>query len=119
MSGKLGFDLTGPNVDRGPMATICTYDSQSNRAQAATVQLQYQVTPASFAADRTGFSSHGEKVSDVPGLADEAYAAGLTIANVTNNTLVARKGTQAVLITSTAPADRLPALMQAILALLP
>ena len=119
VSAKLGFVLTGPNVDREPGATICTYDNPSNQAQSATVQLQYQVTAAAFATERNGFSSHGETTTDVPGLGEEAYAASLTIASVTNSTLVARKGTQEVLITSTAPTDRLPALMTAILAQLP
>jgi hypothetical protein len=117
VSEKLGFPLTGPNVDRGPAATICTYDNPSNQAQSATVQLTTPATPASFAAGRKGFAGHGEVVTDVPGLGEEAYSATLAVANVTNTTLVARRGRDEVLITTTAPADRLPALMTAILAL--
>jgi hypothetical protein len=118
VTDKLGFTLTGPNVDRGPTATICTYDNPSSRAQSATVQITAQATPASFATGRNGFASHGEVVKDVPGLGDQAYSATLSVANVTNTTLVARKGTNEVLITTTAPADRLPPLMTAILALI-
>jgi hypothetical protein len=117
VGGKLGFLLTGPNVDRGPAATICTYDNPSNQAQSATVQLTTGATPDSFAKTRTGFAGHGEVVADVAGLGDQAYSATLSVANVTNTTLVARKGTTEVLITTTAPADRVPGLMTAILAL--
>jgi hypothetical protein len=117
VSEKLGFTLTGPNVDRGPAATVCTYDNPTVRSQSATVQLQYLATPASFAKGREGFSGHGEPVAAVAGLGDEAYSASLSVANSTSSTLVARKGTIEALITTTAPADRLPALMRAILAL--
>ena len=118
VSAKLGFALTGPNVDRGPAATICTYDNPSSPAQSATVQITAQATPASFAAGRNGFAGHGEVVSDVSGLGDQAYSATLSVANVTNTTLVARKGSNEVLITTTAPAGAVPGLMAAILALI-
>jgi hypothetical protein len=117
VSQKLGFALTGPNVDRGPTATICTYDNPSNQAQTATVQITSGATAASFASGRNGFASHREIVTDVPGLGDEAYQATLTVANITNTTLVARTGGTEVLITTTAPADRVSALMTAVLAL--
>jgi hypothetical protein len=117
VSQKLGFVLTGPNVDRGPAATICTYDNPSNQAQSATVQVTTGATAASFATGRRGFAGHGEIVADAAGLGDEAYSATLTVGNVTNTTLVARKGGNEVLITTTAPAERIPALMTAILAL--
>jgi hypothetical protein len=118
VSGKLGYTLTGPNVDRGPAATICTYDNPSSTAQSATVQITAGATPASFAAGRTGFSGHGEVVSDVSGLGDQAYSASLSVANITNTTLVARKGSNEVLINTTAPAAAVPGLMAAILALI-
>ena len=117
VGAKLGFGLTGPNVDRGPAATICTYDNPANRAQSATVQITTGATAAGFAQTRGGFATHGETVSDVAGLGDEAYSATLSVANVTNTTLVARKGSTEVLITTTAPADRVPSLMMAVLAL--
>jgi hypothetical protein len=117
VSQKLGFALTGPNVDRGPTATICTYDNPSNQAQTATVQITSGATAASFAGGRNGFASHREIVTDVPGLGDQAYQATLTVANITNTTLVARTGGTEVLITTTAPADRVLALMTAVLAL--
>ncbi|HEV7535219.1 MAG TPA: hypothetical protein VGP90_06265 [Acidimicrobiia bacterium] len=118
VGGKLGFPLAGPNVDRGPSATICTYDNPSNQAQSATVQLTSGATPDSFARSRTGFAGHGEVVTDVAGLGDQAFSATLAVANVTNTTLVARKGSTEVLITTTAPAGAVPGLMTAILALI-
>ena len=116
VSGKLGFDLTGPNLDRGPAATICTYDNPSDRAQSATVEITNGATAASFATGRNAFASHRETVTGVAGLGDEAYSASLSMANITNTTLVARKGSVEVLITTTAPAARVPALMTAVLA---
>jgi len=120
VGNTLGFGpaLTGPNVDRGPTATICTYDNPSRQAESATVQITAQATPASFASGRNGFATHGEAVTDVAGLGDQAYSATLSVANVTNTTLVARKGSTEVLINTTAPADRVPALMTAILSLI-
>jgi hypothetical protein len=118
VGARLGFTLTGPNIDRGPAATICTYDNPSNQSQSATVQITTGATPAGFANGRRGFAGHGETVSDVAGLGDEAYSATLSVANVTNTTLVVRKGSNEVLITTTAPADRVPALMTAVLALI-
>jgi hypothetical protein len=117
VSEKLGFTLAGPNVDRGPTATVCTYDNPSVQSEAATIQVQTKATAESFARGREGFASHGEPVTTVPGLGDEAYSASLKVATITNTTLVARKGTIEVLITTTAPADRIPALMTAILPL--
>jgi hypothetical protein len=117
VSEKLGFALTGPNVDRGPAATICTYDNAANRAQSATVQLTTGATAETFTRGRSGFAGHGETVSDVTGLGDQAYSATLSVANVTNTTLVARKASTEVLITTTAPAERVPMLMAAVLAL--
>jgi hypothetical protein len=117
VSEKLGFALTGPNVDRAPAATLCTYDNPSSQAQSATIQIATAATAATFAQGRSGFSSHGEVVTDVPGLGDEAYSATLAVANVTSTTLVARRGRDEVLITTTAPTARVPALMAAILAL--
>jgi hypothetical protein len=118
VGGKLGYALTGPNVDKGPAATICTYDNPSSQLQSATVQITAGATPASFTTGRNGFTGHGEVVADVPGVGDQAYSATLAVANVTNTTLVARKGSYEVLITTTAPADRVPGLMTAILALI-
>ena len=117
VSSKLGVTLTGPNLDQGPAATICTYDNPSNQPQSATVQVTKGATTASFASGRRGFASHGETVTDVVGLGNEAYSATLSVANITNTTMVARKGSVEVLITTTAPADRVPALMTAVLAL--
>ena len=117
VSSKLGVTLTGPNLDQGPAATICTYDDPSNQPQSATVQVTTGATTASFASGRSGFASHGETVTDVVGLGNEAYSATLSVANITNTTMVARKGSVEVLITTTAPADRVPALMTAVLAL--
>jgi hypothetical protein len=118
VGGKLGYALTGPNVDKGPAATICTYDNPSSQLQSATVQITTGATPASFTTGRNGFTGHGEVVADVAGVGDQAYSATLAVANVTNTTLVARKGSYEVLITTTAPADRVPGLMTAILALI-
>jgi hypothetical protein len=114
---KLGFGVAGPNIDRGGAATVCTYDNLSDRSQAVTVQVQTQATPDSFAKGREGFATHGEPVTAVPGLGDEAYSASLSVANLTNSTLVARRGSVEVLVTATVPANRLPPLMTAILAL--
>jgi hypothetical protein len=118
VSEKLGYALVGPNVDRGPAAMICTYDNPAKQSESATVQFSYQATSESYAKSRTGFSSHGEQVTDVAGLGDEAFSATLSVANITNTTLVARKGGNEVLITTTAPADKVPVLMKAILALI-
>jgi hypothetical protein len=117
VSEKLGFTLQGPNVDRGPAATVCTYDNPSMPLQAATIQVQTQATSEGFAKGRDGFATHGEPVTAVAGLGDEAYSASLTVTSTTNTTLVARRGPIEVLITTTAPSDRIPALMTAILAL--
>lgn len=117
VGGKLGFTLAAPNVDRGPTATVCTFDSPSDRSQSATIQVQTRATAESFAKGREGFATHGEPVAAVAGLGDEAYTATLTVAKSTNTTLVARKGTIEVLITTTAPADRLRSLMTALLPL--
>jgi len=114
---QLGFTLTAPNVDRGPTATVCTYDSPSDRSQTATIQVQTRATAESFARGREGFATHGEPVTAVAGLGDEAYTASLTVARSTNTTLVARKGNIEVLITTTAPADRVQRLMTALLPL--
>ena len=114
---KLGLTVTQSAIARNENGTVCEYD-KPDHSPAATIQLNASATAQSFAQGKAGFSTHGEQVSDVTGLGDEAYSATLAISTLVNHTLVVRKGGVEVLITSNAAPEALRALMESVLAAL-
>lgn len=115
VQGKLGLTgIKGPISEVKGGARLCEYNN-TDTSPAATIQINSAATEASFAKTRNGFTKNGAPVTPVAGLGDEAYSATFTY-RITSRTLVVRRGATEVLITSTASADAIRALMDSVLA---
>ena len=93
VKAQLGLTVGDPNVTTVASVTTCAYAVGSNPF-GVLIRFQVGQDHGSFATGRAGFPS----TVDVSGLGDEAYS------SVANNysTLVARKGSNGILITSRA-----------------
>jgi hypothetical protein len=112
---RLGVAVTEPTVSGAGNVAVCAYGTADQHRPVAAVQITSGSSAAAFAGNRQGFTSHGEPVTDIPGLADEAFLGSFTLGGATTNTLAARKGTFEVIISAGSPADALRSLMTAIL----
>ena len=93
VKAQLGLTVSDPNVTTTTQVTTCAYAVGSNPF-GVLIRFQVNQDQGSFATGRAGFPS----TVDVSGLGDEAYS---SVANG-YSTLVARKGSIGILITSRA-----------------
>lgn len=109
-------DLNGPSPGTRADGTTCTFSTPgSGLADQNQVQLYSNQTEETFAVVRDGFKRNNNKVNNIKGWGDEAWASTVQFYSPTNYFGV-RKGKVAVLITSVSDYDKLQDLMKAILA---
>lgn len=111
----LGMQLQEPKeTDQSPV-TVCTYLAKE-KSDAVVVRFQTEVSPTIFAETKRGFTG---AVAEINGLADEAFTATMTGGKTATNSVAARKGSVAVVVTSTASVDKEKALINSLLLTLP
>jgi hypothetical protein len=103
VNAALGTDYGDPtqvSADSGSAA--CMYIG--TKAGTAVIRLQTDDTAAAFTAARRAFDTSGQTTTDRPGLGDEAYSVvkQMPAGVPAMNTLVTRKGSVEVQVTSTA-----------------
>jgi hypothetical protein len=91
----LGVSVTAPKESTAEFVVVCEYGSGTK------VRFQSSVDSDRFAQGKSRLAENGQTASDLAGLGDEAYTSSLRTAN----TVVARKGTVEILVTSTASHD--------------
>ena len=107
VKAQLGLAVNDPVVTTTSQVTTCAYAVGSNPF-GVLIRFQVRQDSGSFATGRAGFPA----TVDVSGLADEAYS---SVANY-YSTLVARKSSTGILITSKATLDAERSLMVILLA---
>ena len=110
-------ELTGPVQDTRQGGVTCTYPAAKGGGGGAAdqVQLNSNADKASMDVIRNGLQQANNKVSEIKGYGDEAFASSV-FSYATINNFAVRKGKVSVVIISTAEYDQLEDLMKAILA---
>jgi hypothetical protein len=107
----LGRTVGDPQEQDNGTVTVCTYTGGGT----TIVRFDTATDPGSFATEKQGFAPQGMQTVDIAGFGDEAYSAVLSAAGITTNTVVVRKGSVEVLVTSSASIDQEKALAQKLL----
>lgn len=102
VNAVLGTDLGNPTQSSGGNAVACEF--QGTKAGAVTIRIQKGDDATAFAAERKTFQASDQPTKDYAGFGDEAYTntkkMPLGLPDV--NTLVARKGSVEILVSSSA-----------------
>ncbi|MFG2040438.1 hypothetical protein [Dactylosporangium sp. NPDC048998] len=112
INSTLGITAGDPEEQDNGSVTVCTYSGTT------IVRFDTATDAAAFATEKQTYAPHGMKTTDIPGFADEAYYATLSAVGITTNTVVARKGSIEVQISSKATVDQEKALAEKLFALL-
>ena len=105
IKSELGLDVKEATVQNNGVVRVCQF-SPAGSTGSAIVRFQGQDTAAKFATAKEIFKNSGQTPTDVTGLGDEAYSSSLSGGSITINTIVARKGSLEVLVTSQASLDQ-------------
>ena len=108
----LGTNVGDPTSTVNGPVTVCTYKSSTGQV---IVRFASGTTAASFAAAKSQFTAHGEPVTTVTGLGDEAYSSSIGTGTYAVNSIVLRKGSEELLITGPASLSQVQAFAQQLL----
>jgi hypothetical protein len=97
----MGTTVTSPTASVHGSVTLCSYQA-SSLGKSVIISYDSKSGPSKFAKNRAVLRTQGDKVGKILGLGDEAYYAVATSKGTTVNTVVARRGSHQVLVTSTA-----------------
>ena len=112
---KLGLTaIKGPFSGMKAGGLVCEYN-KADGSPVLTLQMNAAATAESFARTRDGFTKNKAQVTPITGLGDEAFSSTFTF-TTTSHTLVVRKGTTEVLMTSNGSAESIRALMDLVIA---
>jgi hypothetical protein len=114
VGAALGVDLNPPQELHQDPVTVCTYVLKS-KANAVVLRFQTGSDAKTFASGRSGYVGG---TTDVPGFQDEAFSSVQASGSSTVNTVAARKGSVAIVVTSTASIAQEKALEQQLFATL-
>jgi hypothetical protein len=117
INATLGTKLTAVKQLRNGSVTVCNY-AQGALTDKVTVRYQTGMNAASFLATETGFTSHNEPVTAIPGFGSKAFTSTIGGGVYARNSLSALKGSTDVLISASVPLGNVEALMHRILATL-
>ena len=110
--------LTGPIAQpkTNVAGWVCTFSHPGSGVESVEqVQLTGNATEESFAVMRDAYKANNNKVNNIKGWGDEAYATTVHFFSASNNFAV-RKGKVSVHITSTSDYDNIKKLMKEVLA---
>jgi hypothetical protein len=95
IKSALGIAVGTTKVTTAGSSTTCTYTHST-----MIVKVSGGFSPASFAADRKSFDSHGEPTKTVVGLGSSAFSSTIGVGAYSTNTIVVLKGATELLITA-------------------
>ena len=104
VNSVLATSFGAPEENDVDNVTVCSYSANGGTSNGI---IRFETKSTSLDTAKTGFTSTNQSTVDYPGLGDEAFTStmgGTGIVPV-QNTVVARKGSTAVLITSPATID--------------
>lgn len=108
----LGQNVTAPEANDNGTVLVCTYHPAAGATGVVLIRYDTASDASSFKATRDGYATQKLETKDYPGFVDEAYTNTISALDITTNTLVARKGSVEVLISSNASFDQEKALEQ-------
>ncbi len=97
----MGTTVTSPTASVHGSVTLCSYQA-SDLGKSVIISYDSNSSSSKFAKNRAVLRTQGDKLGKILGLGDEAYYAVATSKGTTVNTVVARRGSHQVLVTSTA-----------------
>jgi len=115
IQAEVGVTVAIPGTSVHGKSTLCTYKA-ANLGQSIVIGYNSGATATSFAQNRTALRSRGDQLGKILGLGDEAYYAVAHTGGTTVTTVVARKGSEQVLVTGTATLTELETLAEQALA---
>jgi hypothetical protein len=108
----LGTTVREADVTDNKTVIVCRYEPTTGSGPGVLVRFQNPDDAASFKVAKEGYTKNGLETKDVPGFADEAFSNTIGTGAILTNTLVARKGSVQILLTSGATIDKEKALLQ-------
>jgi hypothetical protein len=105
VNSVLGVSMGEPAETVNSVVMVCDYAPTSGNG-GVTVRFQSNEDETGFALGRAGFKDSGQPTVDLPGFFDQAFSSTLGNGTLTVNTVVARKGTIEILVTSHAPIEK-------------
>jgi hypothetical protein len=102
---ELGLDVKEATIEGNAPVRVCQF-APGGTTGSAIVRFQGKEDAQQFATAKQIFKDSGQPVTDVTGLGDEAYSSTLGSSKIVINTIVARKGSLEVLITSQASLEQ-------------
>ena len=115
IQAEVGVAVASPSATVHGTTTLCTYKA-ADLGQSVIIGYHSGATTTSFDTDRASLRSRGEKVGKILGLGDEAFYAVATTGGTTVTTVVARKGSEQILVTGTGAMTALETLAEQALA---
>jgi len=112
VGSALGVEVAPANETDQVPVTVCTYALKSG-AGVVVLRFQSVVDTARFAEIRQGFSG---KTSDLAGFHDEAFTSSTGTGTAALNSLAARKGSIAIVVTAPVAVDKERALLDQVFA---
>jgi hypothetical protein len=114
IKSTLGLDVADPSANNNASVLVCTYPPAPGGSKTVILRFDTESTAAQFKSTRDGYAPQNMQTTDYPGFGDEAYTNTISVSNlnITTNTLVARKGTVELLVSSSASFDQEKALEQ-------
>lgn len=101
----LGAAVEEPSAKLSGTVISCQY-ARKDSAVPILVRMRADATEASFASTRLSLRETNTKTADYKGLGDEAYTSSVQLGKDTTRTLVARKGSIEILVSSPATFDQ-------------
>jgi hypothetical protein len=102
----LGLDVAAPSSNDNGSVLVCTYPPSSGASHTVLVRFDTASSAAQFIVTRDSYATQNMQTQDYPGFADEAYTNTLSAVSITTNTLVARRGSVEILVSSSASFDQ-------------
>jgi hypothetical protein len=114
----LGVDVGPAQPNANGSVLVCTYLASPGATGQVIVRFDTASGADQFKSARDAYATQNMQTQDYPGFGDEAYTNTLSAIGITTNTLVARKGSVEILISSPASFDQEKSLEQTLFAAL-
>jgi hypothetical protein len=108
----LGVDVGAVQANENGSVLVCTYPPSPGATGSVIVRFDTASGADQFKSARDAYATQNMQTQDYPGFGDEAYTNTLSAIGITTNTLVARKGSVEILISSPASFDQEKSLEQ-------
>jgi hypothetical protein len=108
----LGVDVGAAQPNDNGSVHVCTYSPAPGATGTVIVRFDTATGADQFKSERDAYATQNMQTADYPGFGDEAYTNTISAIGITTNTLVTRKGSVEILISSPASFDQEKSLEQ-------